>query len=807
MEDDRTPSTPAYHDCLRLYIASRGRRITDIEREMRRLGHARFHRRILYTRTENGIRKPGWIERYGWQHFLSVPPASAGGFLPAPSQAPLLDRRGGGEADGVVDQSAPLLDRRGGSEADGVVDHSAPLLDRRGGGRADGVVDHSAPLPDRRGGSEADGVVDQTTPLLDRRGGGRADGVVDQTTPLLDRRGGSEADGVVEDLSPAAPPSFRAWLRRVSPNMTWDWHHQQIIIDALEKITTGRSKRLMIFVPPRHGKSELVTVRYSAWRLTQRPEMSVILAGHTQQLANRFSRKIQNVIIDSEALRLRKSVPPASAGGFLPVPTLSEPPQVSGGSQAQGSKNNICVHQRSSAVEDPASPFPFSRPRRKNSVSEWETATGGTFRAVGIGGGITGYGADLIVIDDPIKSRAEAESPAFRKRLYHWFNDDLYTRLEPDGAVILIQTRWHEDDLAGRLIREMHDGGEHWDVVSLPAISQAPLLDRRGGGEAGGVVDQTTLLTDRRGGGVADGVVDKSTPLPALSAPPEASKLRNADRGLRISSSEENIENNRIFAGGTRTDITDPISKTENVPATNSAFRIPKSAIENSAFRIPHSLALCPERFDLEALDKIKRKLGSYSFSALYQQRPTPAEGGIFKRKWFGRIVDSPPPGLRWARGYDLAVSTNTSACFTASFRCAFAKNGDLYIADGFRGRIEYPDQRRYIIGRLTSEPDTQHGIEKAIHGHGIVQDIRREPGARGYLLRGIKVETDKVTRALAWSPLAEDGKVVLVRGPWINEFIDEVAAFPAGEHDDQVDAVSLAVGMLRGPSKKAYAF
>ncbi len=97
-------------------------------------------------------------------------------------------------------------------------------------------------------------------------------------------------------------PDFPAWLRRVSPNLRWDWRYQQEIYRALERVTSGESKRLMIFLPPRHGKSELVTVRYVAHRLKQDPSLNVILAGHTQRLANRFSRKIKNVLCDDAAL-------------------------------------------------------------------------------------------------------------------------------------------------------------------------------------------------------------------------------------------------------------------------------------------------------------------------------------------------------------------------------------------------------------------------------------------------------------------------------------------------------------------------
>src|SRR5262249_28726051 len=117
-----------------------------------------------------------------------------------------------------------------------------------------------------------------------------------------------------------------------------------------------------------------------------------------------------------------------------------------------------------------ASPTTAFRP--PNSAEEWETPHGGGVRAVGVGAGVTGYGASLIIIDDPVKNRAEAESKTYRDKVFDWFNDDISPRLEPDGAMILIQTRWHEDDLAGRLIQEMVNGGEQWEILALPAIAE-----------------------------------------------------------------------------------------------------------------------------------------------------------------------------------------------------------------------------------------------------------------------------------------------------------------------------------------------
>jgi predicted phage terminase large subunit-like protein len=429
--------------------------------------------------------------------------------------------------------------------------------------------------------------------------------------------------------------SFARWLAITTPkNSPWTWEapHQRMLIEKLAKVTSGEIKRLMIFMPPRHGKSEMVTTRYIAYRLEMEPTLSVILASYNQKLANRFSRKAKRML--EKRLLLAKD---------------------------------------------------------RRAVDEWDTAKGGGVKAIGVGGGVTGYGAKLVVIDDPVKSRAEAESRFRRETAWEWFNDDIVTRLEPDGAVILIQTRWHQDDLAGRILRQQSDGGDAWEVLSLPAFA------------------------------------------------------------------EEN----------------DPLGREIGAP-------------------------LWPERFDTERLERIRRSRGSYSFASLYQQRPIPREGGIFKREWFaGCVIDRVPDGMKWFRGYDLAVSTSTTADFTASFRCAIDREGILYIADGFRGRIEYPDQRKYILGRIEEERGTVHGIESALHGAGFVQELRRDARLANQVFKSVRIDQDKVTRALAWAARAEEGKVRFLRGRWVDEFIDEAAAFPLGAHDDQVDAVSLAVQMI----------
>lgn len=208
-------------------------------------------------------------------------------------------------------------------------------------------------------------------------------------------------------------PAFPTWLAKVTPTYHWHWQHQEYLYKYLDKVTSGECKRLMIFIPPRHTKSETVTVRYPVWSLERRPTMRVIIGAYNQTLANKFSRKARRI-----------------AAELIPMSSS------------------------------------------RAAVEEWDTKLGGGLRAVGVGGGITGQGGDLIVIDDPVKNREEAESETYREKVWEWYKDDLYTRLEPDGAIVLIMTRWHQDDLAGRLIEEMRDGGEYWDIVSLPALAE-----------------------------------------------------------------------------------------------------------------------------------------------------------------------------------------------------------------------------------------------------------------------------------------------------------------------------------------------
>lgn len=181
--------------------------------------------------------------------------------------------------------------------------------------------------------------------------------------------------------------------------------------------------------------------------------------------------------------------------------------------------------------------------------------------------------------------------------------------------------------------------------------------------------------------------------------------------------------------------------------------------------------------------------------------------GALFRREWF-TVVPRAPEGLRWWRYWDLAASTKTSADYTASAAVALGADGVLYIRDMVRGRWEWPDARRVMVQTMQAEPNTLHAIEEAMHGLAALQDLRRDPQVAGTTLRGIKVDKDKLTRALPWAARAEAGKVALVRGDWIAGFLDEVVQFPNALHDDQVDTVSGGLPLIaRGSSSAVGAF
>jgi len=210
-----------------------------------------------------------------------------------------------------------------------------------------------------------------------------------------------------------------------------DAGHHRLIARHLEAVERGDIKRLMITMPPRHGKSMLASEFFPAWYLGRNPDHYVVTATYAQELADDFGRKVKNQIED---------------GGYQAI--------FPGVTLADDSKSAKRFHI-------------------DGSLGGYEHAVSqrGAFYAVGVGGPLTGRGAHLLLIDDPVKNREDAESELIRKKTKDWYTSTAYTRLMPGGRIVIIQTRWHEDDLAGWLQAE--HGHEEWTVLDLPAINDA----------------------------------------------------------------------------------------------------------------------------------------------------------------------------------------------------------------------------------------------------------------------------------------------------------------------------------------------
>jgi predicted phage terminase large subunit-like protein len=430
---------------------------------------------------------------------------------------------------------------------------------------------------------------------------------------------------------------FGAWLHDTTPTFQWDVPHLTVVREQLEAIERGEIDRLMIFMPPRHGKSELATVRYPVWRLQRDPALSVIVGAYNVSLAESFSRKSRRIA------------------------------------------------ESTMQLDD-----------ERKASNEWQTVQGGVFRAAGVGTGVTGKGAKLIIIDDPVKSREEANSQAYRDRVWNWYRDDLYTRLEPNGAIVLIMTRWHEDDLAGRILGS--EDAASWHVVNLPALAE-----------------------------------------------------------------------------------------------------------EGDALGRAPGQALWPARFDEADLERIRTVLGTPSFTALYQQRPTPPEGGMFKRHWFDVVGAAPREATR-VRYWDKAGSSGKGD-YTVGLLMAKDKTGVFYVEDVVRG--QWSALERETIIKQTAQVDAQRGRvtiwqEQEPGSGGLESAQATARNLAGYTVHTERVTGDKETRAMPYAAQCEALNVKLVAGEWNAAYLDELTGFPYGAHDDQVDASSGAFNKLAVPEGAA---
>jgi len=433
----------------------------------------------------------------------------------------------------------------------------------------------------------------------------------------------------------------------------------------------GHGPRVMIFEPPRHGKSLTASTLFPAWFLGINPGLRVVVASYEQGLAVGFARRARDILLEWGPLVYD-------------------------------------VHVRQDTKR----------------ASLWETDQGGGMQAVGVGSGVTGRGADLLIIDDPIKDAVQAQSEVSRQSVWDWWTTTARTRLAPGGGVLVIMTRWHEDDLAGRLLREdptrdeltgrlLPDGerredveGDEWEVLCMPAVAESdhPLLDGP-----------------------------------------------------------------------------DPLGRADGE-------------------------ALWPKQYDERFMERTRKATGDFWFSAMYQQRPAPAEGGLFKRAnfryWTGSgnemwlaTDNGPLPVLlsdcQVFQTCDVAATEKESSDYTALCTWAWhSATGNMILLDMQRERIEGPKQPAWVTAQFGLWKPSFIGIESKTFGLTLIQALSR----LGLPVRKLIADTDKVARATTAGVRYETHKVFHPASHANREaFEHELASFPTGAHDDWVDCVSYA--------------
>ena len=449
-----------------------------------------------------------------------------------------------------------------------------------------------------------------------------------------------------------ARSKFISFVNEVWPTFISGRHHARMA-EAFERVARGECKRLIINMPPRHTKSEFASYLLPAWFLGKYPHKKVIQASHTAELAVGFGRKVRN-LVDSDVYR-----------SIFPDLNLQSDSKAAG---------------------------------------RWNTSKGGDYFAIGVGGAVTGKGADVLIIDDPHSEQEAAlaqVNPDIYDKVYEWYTSGPRQRLQPGGAIVIVMTRWSLRDLTGQVIKSATArGGDDWEVIEFPAI-------------------------------------------------------------------------------------------------------------------MPSGNPLWPEFWSLDELSKLRQELPNSKWMAQYQQQPTSEQSAIVKREWW-KIweKEDPPPCDYILQTWDTAFEKNTRADYSACTTWGIWYNPDdndqpnIILLNSFKERMEWVELKKTAFQHYKDwEPDSIL-IEKKATGAPLIYEFRA---------MGIPAQEftpgkgqDKISRLNAVSDLIASGKVWVPQTRWAEELVDEIASFPSGEHDDLVDATTLALmrfrqgGFIRLPSDEA---
>ena len=498
--------------------------------------------------------------------------------------------------------------------------------------------------------------------------------------------------------------SLIQFTRRFYPQYTPGWVHFDIarrLEQFMRDVENRKSPRLMLLVPPRHGKSELASIRFPAYMLGHHPEWEVINCGYNLDLPMKFSRKVREILRDP---------------GYSPLFEKS--------------------------VLDPDS----------QSAEAWNTTAGGGFTAAGVGGGITGKGATVLIIDDPIKNQEEADSIVTRDGLWDWYWSTAYTRLAPGGGVLVIQTWWHDDDLAGRLQQKMRheDDADQFTIIKYPALAEK--WEYR---------NKTTDLIERY-----------DTPL--------APEHEGPRLGLRA-------------AGGS---VPTPIDEAYDL------LRMPGEALH-------------PERYNEKMMNAMKANQPPRIWSALFQQNPVPDEGMYFKKEYFRY---EPVPPLAFNRNvfqaWDFAIGEKQVNDFTVGATLIQDENDFLHVVEIIRFKgdsFTIVEEMLNAAERWGSEPTAPLtlGVEDSQIWKAIRPLFEKRMQERSLYppYEVLKPLTDKLARSRSLQGRMQQGRVYFpTNAPWLNDVHTELLRFPAGAHDDIVDALAWAVNLCVGRSPRKVA-
>jgi predicted phage terminase large subunit-like protein len=571
-------------------------------------------------------------------------------------------------------------------------------------------------------------------------------------------------------------------------------NHHRRLANLLEDIEARRKDRICVSVPPRHGKSQMVSIYYAAWYLGKNPTHKIMLVSHTTDLAVDFGRKVRNLINTDEYKEI--------------FPNLE---------LAKDSK----------------------------SAGRWNTSLGGEFFAAGVGSALAGRGAHLLLIDDP-HSEQDVLSGNFGvfEKAYEWFAYGARTRLMPGGAVAVVHCMTGDtgvlrpdgtetplkDIRPGDMIASYDNGVLvskkvlNWANQGLDHIytlrmnngnliranARHPFLVVRDGVETWvkvrdlGAGDQLVSLKGATSSCPANGQSKFSSGQFSTSEIIEITPSGVEDVFDIQVEDTENFIANGVVSHNTRWNEGDLIGRLISDMANN------EGSDQYEVFEFPAILdtpegekALWPEFFDLKALYRTKASMPAFQWNAQYQQKPTAEEAAIIKREWW-RLwgADDPPDCEYIIMSLDAAAETHNRADFTSLTTWGVFLNEEedahqLILLNAIKERVEFPELKRMCMEQYNQwEPDS-FIVEKKSAGVAIYQELRRI---------GIPVQEytphrgtgDKTARLNSVADIISSGMVWVPTRRWAEELVEEVAGFPFMKNDDQVDSSVMALMRFR---------